>query len=97
MGNKFKPNFTLLQRVTMKLASFVSDELNAQLWRKYSKFDVHADSLVERNVSVILKRINGKNGVFIDCGVNEGYILEKYVNRLENFRFFGFEIQLKAF
>ena len=81
----------------MRLSSLASSALHARLWRYFSKFDAHTSAIVNQNVDQILNRFRGKkNGIFIDCGVNEGYILEKYTNGLKHFKFYGFEIQQEA-
>lgn len=52
------------------------------------------DKMVGMNLPTIADMAKDKqNKLFVDCGVNEGFVLNRYMSSFEGFDFVGFEIQ----
>lgn len=68
--------------------------LHSRLMRALSGYHGYLKRMVERNVEVIEELAkDAQRGLFVDCGVNEGIVLRRYIDRLPGFAFVGFEIQ----
>jgi len=68
--------------------------LASKLYRVISGYWIYLNKAVTINKKRISKISDTKkNKLFIDCGVNTGFVLEKYQKALTKFKFEGFEIQ----
>lgn len=62
------------------------------LYRGLSGHSIWFDHLVEKSAGKIAAEVGSDtNGLFVDCGANEGNILRRYRRCLPGFTFFGFE------
>jgi FkbM family methyltransferase len=59
----------------------------------------HFDRIVQSTAAQIIKDAQSHPGkkVFVDCGFNAGEMLERFVNALPDFRFYGFEVNCQYF
>lgn len=89
----------LLKKLLIKLNLFLIKPFNLFLYRsidrKVSGFNKYLKKCVSLNVVEILKDARNSNKrIFIDCGVNEGFVLYMFRKLLKNyFSYSGFEIQ----
>lgn len=78
----------------MVLIKPISPHGYTALHRKLSGHSKTIDTLVNSNKLVIDQTSQAaQRRLFIDCGVNYGIVLERYMMALPNFDFLGFEIQ----
>ena len=89
----------LLKKFLIKLNLFLIKPFNPFLSRsidrKVSGFNKYLKKCASLNVVEILKDAKNSNKrIFIDCGVNEGFVLKMYRKYLKDyFSYSGFEIQ----
>lgn len=86
-----------LRRFGIKISTplkLISPFLYTNVIRRLSGHNASLDKMVGLN----LTRLNELSAMkqrklFVDCGVNEGFVLKRYVGKLSDFDFVGFEIQ----
>jgi FkbM family methyltransferase len=61
--------------------------------RAYTHYYTKAEKLISTEAEkIITLSQSSKSPVFIDCGTNEGIVMEMFREKLPNFRFIGFEV-----
>ena len=66
----------------------------SKVYRSLTGYSNYLNKLIDEETTAIAAAAAGaKKPVFVDCGVNEAVVLEKFMSRLQQFRFVGFEIQ----
>ncbi len=91
----------ILFRVKRKITKILLSPLKLVNPHKYTSafrfvtgYNKKLDNLVKLNTVRINQLCRTSNKLFfVDCGVNEGFVLSRYVRELKNFEFSGFEIQ----
>lgn len=62
--------------------------------QKQIQFMRYLDDLISSECKTIVRQSRGKKRpLFVDCGSNEGTVLEKFMSKLLDFHFIGFEVQ----
>jgi len=81
-------------KIILSPLKLVSPHTYTSAFRFVTGYNNQLDALVKLNTSRIndLCQTSHKR-LFVDCGVNEGFVLSRYIGELKNFRFTGFEIQ----
>ena len=86
--------FRTLITPSLGLLKLFAPHLYTKLTRVLYGINKKLDRLTELHAAKINSLSEGKKKkLFIDCGVNEGFVLRRYIEALPNFHFIGFEIQ----
>ena len=65
-----------------------------RLTRLNLRYERQLAFLVEKNAAHLKQQsADAKRPLFVDCGVNEGFVMNRYTKALPRFSFIGFEIQ----
>jgi len=79
----------------VSIIKIISPMFYVKLWRFINNYNAELKEVVLKNVKLINKdcRPVYQSKLFIDCGVNEGFVLSLYKAHLPDFQYVGFEIQ----
>lgn len=80
-------------RLLIRPRKNVAPHLFTRLTRWNLGYEKELDRLVTSNVEAIRQLQGNAKALFVDCGVNEGIVLRRYIDALGDFDFVGFEIQ----